>query len=287
MKLLNKLEESDIDNVVNQNAKILLLTYYNYLNKLKSFEFNQLNSAKNNYNENVYLLAALTGQLETMEFLETIGLNIHIKNINGSDAYLFAAYGGHLEIMRILEEKDLNIHIKNNDGTDAYLLAAFNGHLKIMEFLEAKGFDIYIKNNDDSNAYLLAAFNGHLKIMEFLEAKGFDIYIKNRFGQNAYAITESQDIKTHLLTLGFKSNGEINIEYVYEQKINKFIIIYNNEDDVDYRRCYICHSDIILNDEYLKCGFKHATHNSCYKSYCESKNEINCECLFCLTSFIE
>jgi hypothetical protein len=123
--------------------------------------------------------------------------------------------------------------------------------------------------------------------MKVLESKGFDICIENNYGENVYTITKSQDIKTHLLTLGFTSDGIFNIEQTYAQKMKKYIKIFNDDcdKDIDYK-CHICYSEIILNDRFVKCGFKHVTHNACYKSYCESKNEIKCECLFCLTSFI-
>jgi hypothetical protein len=39
--------------------------------------------------------------------------------------------------------------------------------------------------------------------MKYLEEKGLDIHIINKDGLNAYRLTRSQDVKTHLLTLGF------------------------------------------------------------------------------------
>jgi ankyrin repeat protein len=352
MKSLKKLEELDIDNINDIRAKILLSTYYNYLDKLKSFDLMQLNNAKSMYGSNVYLLAAYCGHLKIMEYLEENGFDIHIKNTNNENAYLLAVESGQIQIMRILESKDIDIHIKNDTyGNNAYLLAVLSGQIQIMDYLEEKGFDIHIKNilydnayliaveqgqiqimdyleekgidihikniNGDNayliatesgyiqimdyleekgidihikningdNAYLLATELGYLEIMKYLEEKDFDIHIENIYGNNAYMLTTRPDVKTHLLTLGFTEDGKIDIEY--ERKMKKYIKILNDdcEKDIDYE-CYICYSKIIVNNKFVKCGYKHAMHNSCYKSHCKSKNEITCECLFCLTSLI-
>ncbi len=156
-----------------------------------------------------------------------------------------------------------------------------------MEYLESKGIDIHIKNKYGNNAYLVAASYEQFQIMDYLEEKGIDIHIKNKYGNNAYMITTRPDVKTHLLTLGFTEDGKIDIEYVYERKMKKYIKILNDdcEKDIEYE-CYICYSKIIVNNKFVKCGYKHVIHDTCYKSYCKSKNEITCECLFCLTSLI-
>jgi ankyrin repeat protein len=102
MKSLDKLKESDIDSIVDQNVKILLLTYYNYLDKLKSFDLIQLQNAKSNNNDNIYILAAFLGQIETMKLLEAIGLYIYNKNNDGNDVYLAAVSSGQLEVIEFL-----------------------------------------------------------------------------------------------------------------------------------------------------------------------------------------
>jgi ankyrin repeat protein len=250
---------------------------------MKFLETNGFNIyIKDNDGDDAYLLAASSGQLKVMEFLENKGFDIYIKNKDGDDAYLSAVHNGRLEVMNFLENKGFDIYIKNNYGDDAYLLAVSYGYLEIMDLIEAKGINIHIKNNNENNAYLLASLNGYIQIMRVLEEKGINIYLKNMLGQNAYTITNSQDIKTHLLTLGFTIDAKINLKYVYELKTKKFIQIHKDAD----QECPICKCDIVLNDKFLKCGYNHAIHNSCYTSYCESKNEIKCECLFCLTEFI-
>jgi ankyrin repeat protein len=145
---LEKLKESDIDNIIDLNAKILLLTYYNYFDKLKSYKLDELHNAKSKLGNNIYLLAAWSGQIEIINLLEENGFDINIKNNNGSNIYLYAAYGGQLEVMRILEEKGFDIHIKNNNNANAYLIAACGGQIEIMRVLEEKRFDINIKTKN-------------------------------------------------------------------------------------------------------------------------------------------
>jgi hypothetical protein len=74
MKVLIKLQESDIDNILDLNAKILLTIYYNYFDKLKLFSMASLNRAKH-----IYLLAVYCGNFEIMEYLENYGFDIDIK----------------------------------------------------------------------------------------------------------------------------------------------------------------------------------------------------------------
>jgi hypothetical protein len=118
------------------NIKILLTIYYNYLDKLKSFDLIQLNNAKNYNGDNAYLLAVQCGHLEIIKYLETNEIDINIKNNNGDNAYLLAVINGNLEIMKHLEKIGLDIHIKNNDGDDAHVLSTRLGHLNIIKHLE-------------------------------------------------------------------------------------------------------------------------------------------------------
>jgi hypothetical protein len=65
---------------------------------------------------------------------------------------------------------------------------------------------------------------------------------------------------------------------IYDGKID--------EDEDEKYECCICRLDIILNDTYMKCNFKHYVHDTCYKSYYLTKKEIICECILCFNRFI-
>jgi hypothetical protein len=298
MHTFKKLKECDIDNIVDIDAKISLLIYYNYFDKLNEFSTDQLISAHSKICDNDYLFLAMHGKLETMKYLEKIGIDIHIKDAYGNNAYLLAASSGHFEIMRFLETKGLDIYITNESGYNAYLYAASGGYLEILKYLTEKEFDIHSKTNYGNNAYLLAAYinintenrndtySKKIETMKYLEETEIDIYLTNNDGKNALNVNRSHRIEIHLYTLGFLPGyNKLNMKHVYDRKIKKFIKIYNDESDIQYE-CHICRCNIILNDKYLKCNFNHIIHDKCYEEYCDFKKEIKCDCIICPTKYI-
>jgi hypothetical protein len=185
MKTLKHLEESDIDSIADINVKILLLTYYNYFDKLKSFELDQIIDAKNDCGYNVYLVAVYCGLTEIMEFMETYcGSETNIETTDGNNAYLVAVCSGRIDIMEHLETRGSDIYAINNNGDNAYLLAAQFGHLNILKYLGERRFDIYVKNKRDNNAYILAVRFGRIETIKYLEAVGW-AHIKNALSNNS------------------------------------------------------------------------------------------------------
>jgi hypothetical protein len=182
---LEKLEESDIDIIIDIHAKILLMIYYNYLEKLKLIDLIQLRN---------------------------------IKIFHGDNLYLFAVRCGNLEIMKYLEDNEFDTFYTNIIGDNAYLLAAKYGHLEIMKILETNGCDIHYRNNN---------------------------YV------NAWEITESPHIKIHLENLGVSiviKNSNCILKHGYEFD------------------CWVCRENIMTNQKYMECGFKHSIHTSCFNS---------------------
>jgi ankyrin repeat protein len=251
MKTLLKLEESDIDNIVDINDKILLLIYYNYLEKIKSFSLDELNNVKSNDDENIYLFASRVGQLEIMKFLEEIGFDIHITSKSNYNAFLIAIYDNHLDVIKyLLEEKkgfDININpydaniennyddvgysddyndyidtissddIDNNFGINAFLIAIEYGHLELTKYLVVNGCNIHMIHYDwRDNGFTLASRYGRIEIMKYLKETDIDTcFVNNVYGDNAFGIALSNgqfEIMQYLIFLSSEYD-KINIMF--------------------------------------------------------------------------
>jgi hypothetical protein len=70
--------------------KMYLYCFYNYP-EFYTYDISKLNQPINEHNDNLYLIAAYKGHIDIMEYLESKGFDINIKNNDGKNAYLMAA----------------------------------------------------------------------------------------------------------------------------------------------------------------------------------------------------
>ena len=82
---------------------------------------------------------------------------INAVNNNGETALHHASRGGHIKAVEFLVSVGANIHTKDNNGQTPLHLAAQGGHIKVVEFLMSAGANIHAKdNNGDTPLYLAA-----------------------------------------------------------------------------------------------------------------------------------
>ena len=137
---------------------------------------------------------------EDMEYLVSIGMNIHVNN---NTPLNFACYSGRLDIVKSLVELGIDIHIENES---ALRYACNNGHLNVVKYLVEQGADIHVENErvlcstciigsldvvkylveqgadihaDDDFPFIHACSNGRLDIVKYLVEKGIDIHHDN------------------------------------------------------------------------------------------------------------
>ena len=93
----------------------------------------------NNGNNN-YLNASYLGYLDIMKYIVNITPNIskiYCSNVDKRDAYLLAALNGKQEIMEyLIKEHNWEVNVIDKYGYDAYDLAELNNHSEIMKYLE-------------------------------------------------------------------------------------------------------------------------------------------------------
>ena len=125
---------------------------------------------KNEFDQDLYLLASKIGNIDIMEYLEEYhNWDIYVKDFLNYDAYLFACKYGQLEIMKYLEKKHKwDVYVKNVHENDAYLIASSNFHLHIMKYLDKEhNWNRKVRNIFDYDAYDY----GNDEIREYLEKK--------------------------------------------------------------------------------------------------------------------
>ena len=128
--------------------------------------------------------AALSGDLELLQYLIENGSDIFSKTKAGCNCLHVAAQNGHLKICReLLQNHNVDIHSRDDDGWTSLHRAALGGDFEILQYFTENGSDIFSKTKDGHNCLHLAAQNGNLKICRtFLQNYSFDIHARDGFG---------------------------------------------------------------------------------------------------------
>ena len=92
--------------------------------------------------------AVVTEDLNTVQRVFEAGVDVNVREPNGSTSLILAAMWGQTAVVRFLIEKDAKLDIQNNQGTTALHVAAFFGHPEAVELLLAAGAASDIRNDD-------------------------------------------------------------------------------------------------------------------------------------------
>ena len=170
LKKLPKLSVEDIAKV-KEPVRMYLYAFYGHLDIMDTYDFDQLSIKINEKNDNLFLMAVYSENIELLKYLESRGLDINYKNKINWNAYICAVKINNIKIMDYLESRGIDIHILDNNGNNAYLDAIKIGDTKLLEYLKNRGIDIHILDKNGNNAYLLAAKYGNTLVMDYLKIK--------------------------------------------------------------------------------------------------------------------
>jgi hypothetical protein len=93
-------------------------------------------------------MAAITGDLNTLQRALEAGVNPDVREPNGSTPLMLATMFGQTDLVPFLIERKAQLNIQNNDGASALFLAAFFGHPEIVTLLLEAGAATDLRNND-------------------------------------------------------------------------------------------------------------------------------------------
>jgi ankyrin repeat protein len=174
-------DDNFTENMTDEEALLALVRRGN-VNVLKNFICTQSYLSlkiTNNKGENILLLAARSGSVETFRYIwETLPVDIDMLrqvSKNGEGILLLAARSGSIETFKyIWETLPVDIDMlrqvsKNEEGV--LLLAAKNGSVELVKYIVNNcgiGLSIEQKNKEGKNAAELALENGHKDVAEYL-----------------------------------------------------------------------------------------------------------------------
>jgi len=109
--------------------------------------------------------ASLYGREELVTELLTLGVNIHMRNLDGNNALWLACVSGSTAIIDLLLEAGIDIDNCNVTGATALMYTASSGKHILTKLLLDYGADPFIRNDDDFLAIELAASEECLKLL--------------------------------------------------------------------------------------------------------------------------
>ena len=138
------------------------------------------------YHSTALQLASKHGQEKTVQFLLSLGADVHATNGKGETAIYYAASSRDERILDLLLEQGADIDSKNTKGdTPLTYEASRRGRQDIVQLLLRKGADIESKDADGDTALISAARCAHHDTMKLLLRKGADVNAKNSYGGTA------------------------------------------------------------------------------------------------------
>ena len=74
-----------------------------------------------------FLMAAASGNVESLKFALDVGFNIEEKNSDMQTALMLASANGNFDIVKLLVERGAQLHARDIDRMSAMLLASMHG----------------------------------------------------------------------------------------------------------------------------------------------------------------
>jgi rhodanese-related sulfurtransferase len=101
--------------------------------------------------------AALFGREDLVAELLSLGVNIHMRNLDGNNALWLACVSGNNAIVDLLLKAGIEVNNRNVTGATTLMYTASSGKHELMSMLLDFGADAFIRNEDDYLAIELAA----------------------------------------------------------------------------------------------------------------------------------
>jgi hypothetical protein len=139
--------------------------------------------SRNTETKLAFLLAARTGEIDTIKVLLNRGLNINVSLNGDRTALMFAAEMGHTVVVDLLLSRGADI--RDNKSVTLLTIAARGGHTATIEALLNHGADVNAKTLYGETALMMAAFEGQVDTVRLLLTRGADTNAKTSYGETA------------------------------------------------------------------------------------------------------
>ncbi|VDK66476.1 unnamed protein product [Onchocerca ochengi] len=106
--------------------------------------------------EDIFLSACLSGDLEEVQTLLNDGANINTTTVDGLTALHQAVIDGKPKVVQFLVEHGANVNAQDNEGWTPLHAAACCGNVDLVEYLCSEGADLSVTNSDKELAVDLA-----------------------------------------------------------------------------------------------------------------------------------
>lgn len=154
------------------------------------------------------MLAALSGEAETFEYLLMHGANPRLLAPGNVTMLMLAAAGGNKEIFnRVLQYMRADSRVTDSVGTTLFQYACLGGNEELCSYILQEGGDAFIVNKKGHSAILFAARGGNVELFHNLLGRGANPQLLTRDGFDLLMAAaqggELQLVQT-ALNMGFK-----------------------------------------------------------------------------------
>lgn len=109
--------------------------------------------------------ASLLGRYDLAEELLDLGVNIHLRNMDGNNALWLACVSDNVKLVQLLIDFGIDINNCNDTGATTLMYTASSGKAHLTKILLDAGADASIKTFDDFRAVDLAASEECLRLL--------------------------------------------------------------------------------------------------------------------------
>ena len=116
-------------------------------------------------------IAAQKGDINTMAYLDGIGLRMKYRNKEGWTVLMSAAKSGDYDAVMLVLGYGANVKAKTKSGWTALMSAVIGKNLEVVKLLVDSGAEIAVENNEGKNAVEIAIDENNNDIADFLRKK--------------------------------------------------------------------------------------------------------------------
>ncbi|MDE2737192.1 MAG: ankyrin repeat domain-containing protein [Gemmatimonadota bacterium] len=128
------------------------------------------------------------GDVSAVRLFIAAGMDIHVRDDDGTTALNVAALEGHVEVVRILVEQwiaEAGAQTQDADGRTVLMWAASGGDVEMVRLLLENGANIHAQDADSTTVLMWAASGGGMEVVHLLLENGAYINAQDKYGYTA------------------------------------------------------------------------------------------------------